>query len=81
MWKVYILKSKKDFKYYIGSTSNLEERLAKHNSGGNISTKNRRPLVLVYSETYNTKTEALSRERKIKSYKGGQAFKSLVSNA
>lgn len=78
MWFVYVLKSLKDGKYYIGSTSDLERRLSQHNRGSNTSTKNRRPLELIYSETYNTEREAVSREFQIKSYKGGQAFKKLL---
>ena len=79
MWFVYVLKSLKDGKYYIGSTSDLKRRIHQHNQGGNTSTKHRRPLELVYSETYNTEEEAVAREFLIKRYKGGQAFKRLVS--
>ncbi len=79
MWHVYILKSIKDGGYYIGSTGNIEQRLKKHNAGGTISTRNRRPFELIYKELYHTKSEALIRERHIKSYKGGDAFKKLVN--
>jgi putative endonuclease len=75
---VYILKSLKDGRYYIGSTSDVEKRLVKHNSGGNISTKNRRPLVVVYREKFSDKILALKREKEIKSYKGGLLFKRLL---
>ena len=77
-WFVYILRSLKDGRYYIGSASDLEKRIERHNRGGNISTKNRRPLELVYFEIYNTRVEALCREKTIKSYKGGEAFKKLI---
>ena len=79
MWYVYILKSVKDDGYYIGSTGNIEQRLKKHNAGGTISTKNRRPFELVYKEWYYTKSEALLRERSIKNYKGGNAFRELIN--
>ena len=46
---VYILRSLKDKKKYIGSTINIIKRLKIHNKGGVNSTKNRRPLIL---ETY-----------------------------
>lgn len=78
MWYSYILRSLKDKRYYIGSTSDLEKRILKHNSGGNTSTKNRRPLELVYFESFTTKIEAQAREKQIKSYKGGLAFKKLL---
>jgi len=77
-WFVYILRSLKDNRYYIGSTSDIEKRINCHNRGGNISTKNRRPLVLIYFEIYNTKREAFRREKIIKSYKCGEAFERLI---
>jgi putative endonuclease len=75
---VYILKSLTDDKYYIGSTSDLQARLNYHNSGLQRSTKSRVPFILVYSEELKDKTLALIREKKIKSYKGGAAFKKLI---
>ncbi len=77
MFFVYILKSSKDCKYYIGSTENLERRLEEHNRGKTLSTKNRAPFCVVYYEVFYTKIEAINRERQIKKYKGGQAFKNL----
>ncbi len=75
---VYILKSEKDLRYYVGYTSDLEKRLAYHNSGKQRHTRHRRPFRLVYYEEFDTKTKALKRERQIKSYKGGAAFKKLI---
>jgi len=79
MWYVYILRSLKDGKFYIGCTSILQKRIDRHNNGGNVSTSRRRPLELVYSEIYTTKIEALAREKLIKNYKGGDAFKKLIA--
>lgn len=76
---VYILLSVKDGKYYIGSTKNVEKRLREHNSGSVLSTKSRRPFQIVYTEEYPNKRDAHRREQKIKSYKGGRAFKSLLT--
>ena len=70
MFTVYVLLSKKDNKRYIGCSSNLDRRLAEHNSGLVKSTKNRRPLKLIYSEEYDQKSEALRREKFFKSGKG-----------
>lgn len=75
---VYILKSERDGKHYIGFTENVEARLEFHNSGLQKSTKNRIPFKLIYTEQYETKKEALKREKQIKSYKGGTAFKRLI---
>ncbi len=78
MYFVYILKSLKDQKYYIGSTTGIASRLAYHNAGKQRSTKNRKPFILIYTEEYPSKSEAEKRERQIKSYKGGIAFKKLI---
>ncbi len=78
MWYIYVLKSQKDGRHYIGFTSDLEKRLLRHNSGGNISTKHRRPLELIYSEQYEDRITALRREKEIKSWKGGEMFKKLL---
>ena len=75
---VYILKSLKDNKHYIGSTSDVEKRLSFHNNGFQRSTKHRIPFVWVYTEELTTKSEALRREKRIKSYKGGTAFTRLL---
>ena len=64
--------------YYIGCTSNIEQRLAEHNKGKTPSLKNRRPLEMVYVEKYDKREDAYKREKQIKSYKGGEAFKKLI---
>jgi putative endonuclease len=75
---VYILKSLKDEKYYIGSSGDVVARLNFHNAGLQRSTKSRIPFKLVYQETCTDKTSALKREKQIKNYKGGEAFKKLL---
>jgi putative endonuclease len=67
---VYILRSEKDGKRYIGMTSNIERRLSEHNTGRVKSTKNRQPLVLVKLEQYETKVEAEKREKFLKTGSG-----------
>ena len=62
----YILECS-DGTYYCGWTNDLEKRLYAHNSGkGAKYTKSRLPVKLVYSEEYETKEEAMSREWHIK---------------
>ena len=79
MWYyVYIIQSLKDGKYYIGSSSNVVERLNYHNAGLQRSTRNRTPFILVYTEEVENKEAALIREKQIKSYKGGEGFKKLL---
>ena len=52
---------------YCGWTNHLKERVAAHNDGkGAKYTKNRRPVVLKYYETFSTKQEAMRREWAVK---------------
>ncbi|MBS3946272.1 MAG: GIY-YIG nuclease family protein [Melioribacter sp.] len=70
MFTVYILRSLKDNKRYIGFTDNLDRRVSEHNSGRVTSTKNRRPLILIYTEQFEGKNEAMKREKFFKSHQG-----------
>ena len=78
MYHVYILQSKTTGKYYIGSTNDLVRRLKEHNSNQTASLRNKGPSIVIYKEEFNTLAEARRREYKIKSYKGGNAFKKLL---
>ncbi|MDO9572956.1 MAG: GIY-YIG nuclease family protein [Candidatus Omnitrophota bacterium] len=78
MYHVYVLRSLKDNKHYIGYTNNLERRLQDHNRRKSISIRHRGPFELIHEEIFQTKLEAIHRERQIKSYKGGDAFKELL---
>jgi len=62
MYYVYILKSIKDKKGYIGTTRNMKERLKAHNAGRVKSTKHRRPFVTLRIEKFKTLSEARKRE-------------------
>jgi putative endonuclease len=75
MYYLYILKSLKDEKLYIGSTNDLKRRLSEHNNGLNRSTKARRPLKLWYYEAYINKQDAITREYNLK--KDGKALGQL----
>jgi len=72
MFYTYVLKSKKDDKFYYGYTNNLAQRFEMHKKGAVESTKDRRPLVLVYYEACLSRTDALHREKYFKSYRGRQ---------
>lgn len=62
----YILKCA-DGTLYTGWTNDLDRRLAAHNAGkGGKYTRSRRPVSLIYYETYDTKEEAMRREWAIK---------------
>ena len=68
---VYVLYSLKDHRLYKGSTSNIQKRLLRHNSGGSKSTAHRKPFVIVHIEQFENKTEALKRENYLKTLEGG----------
>lgn len=73
MFYVYVLQSEKDGGLYIGFTSDLKHRFAEHQGGQSLSTSHRRPLVLIYYEAYLEESDALGRERFLKSG-GGRRF-------
>jgi len=67
---MYILECA-DKSFYVGSTNNLEKRLIQHNESkwGAHYTKIRRPVILLYSEEFNTLKEARRRESEIKGWR------------
>ena len=79
MFFVYILKSLRVQRYYVGHTSDLEKRLKEHNTGRTKSTKAYAPWKVVHLEEFNTKSEAFKRELEIKSFRSGIKFKKLVN--
>ena len=71
-WTVYILKCA-DETLYTGVTNDLDKRLAAHESGkGAKYTKGRGPFLLIHTENFAAKGDALRREIKIKSYPRAQ---------
>ncbi len=66
---VYILKSLKNHRYYIGSTNNLKRRLEEHNRGKTTSLKYLRPLKLLFKQKYASLTQARKIEYKLKKLK------------
>ena len=70
MYYIYVLWSSKLIKRYVGSTDNVEKRLDEHNRGSNRFTKGGIPWITVYQEEFSTKTEALKREKFLKSGQG-----------
>ena len=66
---VYILKCKDD-SYYTGITNDLERRLNEHHSGKNKDsyTHDKKPLTLMWFETFNDVLNAIATEKKIKGW-------------
>lgn len=81
MYFVYVLRSLKDNKFYIGFSEDVSQRVEEHNSGKNISTKNRRPFKLMYYEAHLSKLDALKRERYFKTAKGKTMLKKILENS
>ncbi|NQT75308.1 MAG: GIY-YIG nuclease family protein [Candidatus Omnitrophica bacterium] len=79
MYYVYVLKSKKDNNLYTGHTENIEKRIKEHNSGKVRSTSKRRPFVLVYKESFNTRSQARWHERNFKTAWGKKQLKSFLN--
>ena len=79
MFFVYILFSQKNQKYYVGSSQDVEVRLLRHNKGHSSFTKNGIPWILVYKESFATRTEAVQREKYIKSQKSTIYIQNLIS--
>lgn len=77
MFFIYILRSTKDGSLYIGFAEDIEGRLSKHNQGLVQSTKNLKPMELIYYEAYKSKKDALIREKRLKQFAKG--FASLRS--
>jgi len=75
MFYVYVLKSLRDQKLYIGSTANLKRRFKEHNLKRCRSTKARAPFELIYYESFMNKTDSRKRELELKS--NGQQRESL----
>ncbi|UCD35976.1 MAG: GIY-YIG nuclease family protein, partial [Nitrospiraceae bacterium] len=65
---VYIIQSQKDSSLYIGQTGNLQDRMLRHNQGRSSYTKGKRPWSLLYSERFETRSQAVRKEHKLKSF-------------
>ncbi len=76
---LYILKNEITNRYYVGSTNNINRRLAEHLRGKIRTTKVLGTYTLVYQEVFETIEEARAREKKLKSYKSKKYIDWLVS--
>jgi putative endonuclease len=80
MYFVYLVECS-DLTYYCGYTNNLNNRIYEHNEGKNGAkyTKNRRPVRLIYHETFQSKSEAMKREYEIKKLSKTDKIKLVAS--
>ena len=77
---VYILRSEEG-KYYIGHTNNIERRLTEHRNGISTWSRKYKGWKLLRKEEYETRSEAMKREKYLKSFKGGNGLKSLIAGS
>lgn len=80
MYYVYIILCK-DSSYYTGYTKDVEKRFEMHKNGqGSRYTRSHKPDKLVYFEQFNSRSEAMKRERKIKKLSHIQKKKLINTN-
>jgi putative endonuclease len=79
MFTVYILYSDNLDQFYVGHTGNLDDRIKRHNQGRSKSTKTGVPWKLMYSEKFDSKSEAYQREMYIKRMKSRTFIEKLIT--
>ena len=80
MYYIYILQSLKDKSWYIGYTPDLRNRLTKHNKGQVVSTKSKKPWIVIYYEAYQNRKDATGREKFLKSGSGWRYIKKQLTH-
>ena len=84
MYYVYVIQNKRSEKTYIGYTAHLKKRLLRHNNilpnkKTSYTSKNKGKWKVVYKERYNIKQDAIKREKELKSYRGRQYIKKIIT--
>jgi putative endonuclease len=77
---VYVLESSNDHNLYVGYTKDLKKRIAEHNAGKVESTRNRKPMKLVYWEGSLSQKDALKRETYLKTAWGKRYLKNRMGD-
>ena len=80
MYYSYVLQSEKDDKFYVGFTKDLKLRFEKHSKGQIKSTRDRRPLTLIYYEACLRQDDATKREKYLKTYHGKMFLKKRLKS-
>ncbi|OHA29992.1 MAG: hypothetical protein A3B08_02015 [Candidatus Taylorbacteria bacterium RIFCSPLOWO2_01_FULL_43_44] len=78
MYYTYLIRSKKDNRWYTGCTSDLRKRFKRHVNGEILSTKGRGPFELIYYEACNDKSDAYTREKYLKTGMGKRYLKNRL---
>jgi putative endonuclease len=77
---VYLIQSKKDQCWYTGFTDDLRKRMMEHNEGKVLSTKHRRPFLLIYYEACLSRVDAKARELFLKSGMGKRYLRNRLKH-
>jgi putative endonuclease len=82
---VYVLVSERK-KIYIGYTAYLEKRLHRHNNQlpnkkSSFSHKNGSQWKVVYTESFDTRSEAMKREKELKSFRGRESVRAKIEES
>jgi len=81
MFYVYLLENQIDKSWYIGYTPNIKQRIIDHQSGkGSRTTKQKKDWKLIYCEAYINRSDALGREKFLKSGAGRKYLKKQLKN-
>jgi len=75
---IYILQSRKNNRYYIGSTENIERRLNEHNEGRVKATRYLQPLELKFFHPFEKIREARQIEYKLKKLKNRKIIEKII---
>jgi len=79
IYHVYVLKSLKNEKLYVGFTrKTVQERLKEHNEGKNVWTRNNGPFVVMHFEKFHSRKQALLREKYLKSGAGRKFLRKFL---
>ncbi len=70
MFYVYVLRSSKTGRRYVGSCENVQDRLRQHNAAESKATRHGIPWILVHSESFSNRAEAVRKERYYKTGHG-----------
>jgi putative endonuclease len=80
MFYVYVLRSAFDGNFYIGHTADLRKRFAEHNTGRVQASRERVPFELVYYEACRNLSDAIRREKYLKTTYGHRYLKSRLKD-
>ena len=76
---IYILEDEISGRYYIGQTADLDKRIERHNAGRSKFTRGGK-WKIIYTEKFDSRSEAIHREQQIKKWKSRKAIQKLIKS-